>query len=389
MTNKVLVNVFAGVLLCGCNLLGGGLHVEPIATTAQAPGNVAVYVTVADGDKPVTGLNASDFKIYEDGQEVTKGQSQQTLLPRDSVAVHRTLLLVDMSGSITAGQTRTQIATATIKFVSRLRKNQPVTVYAFDGGTHINLIGEFPKVAQSMEGAEDVEEIEKLENYTSTDPSSNLRSAVVDALKRLDTRLNSTAKPVRVGTLVVFLRGPDLAGRVEEHEMQEALDETKHRVYAIGLEDSNSRPGNIGRDATFMAPSMASLGKAFDDAATRIEESFDGSYLLAYCSPARGGERTLRIEVSTDNAEGEEIRGDFRTEFDATGFGAGCSPTTTPRFTKAWARTDEEEEDKDKDRPARSRRAPAAAPAGAAPQEAPPKEKPAAEPPPESDGYAP
>jgi hypothetical protein len=137
-----------------------------------------------------------------------------------------------------------------------------------------------------------------------------------------------------------------------------------------------------------MTTSMASIGKAFDDAASRIEDSFDGSYLLAYCSPARGGERRLRVEVTTNNAEGEEVQGKFTTEFDATGFGAGCSPTTTPRFTKAWARTDEEEEDKDKDRPARSRRAPAAAPAGAAPQQPPPKEKPA-EPPPESDGYAP
>ena len=59
-----------------------------------------------------------------------------------------------------------------------------------------------------------------------------------EAVSQLDTRLMATQKPLRVGSLVVFARGADLAGRVTEAKMREVLSETKHLLFAIGVKDA-------------------------------------------------------------------------------------------------------------------------------------------------------
>ena len=92
----------------------GGLRVETVATSVQKPSNVAVYVAVSKGPgkDPALGLSERSFHVSEDGQALSPEQSQQVLLPRDMAAVHRALLLVDMSGPVTVGDTRQTIAMA-------------------------------------------------------------------------------------------------------------------------------------------------------------------------------------------------------------------------------------------------------------------------------------
>src|SRR6201999_140197 len=120
-----------------------------VATSAQKPANVAVYLAISKDDAPLTGLSEKNFHVFEDGQELTPEQTQQILLPRDQAAVHRALLLVDMSGPVTEGDTRHQIAMAAARFVSRAHNAQQLTVYGFYGGPSIKLMGEF---AQGTEG---------------------------------------------------------------------------------------------------------------------------------------------------------------------------------------------------------------------------------------------
>src|SRR5579864_4072695 len=78
-----------------------GLQLTPIKSAQQRPSNVAVYFKVqsASGD-PVGGLSADSFRIYEDGQLVSQYESKQTIVNPEVTAVHYTLLLVDMSGSV-------------------------------------------------------------------------------------------------------------------------------------------------------------------------------------------------------------------------------------------------------------------------------------------------
>jgi hypothetical protein len=342
MKQNLLVSLAAAWLSTGC-MLFGGLHVEPVATSAQKPGNVAVYVSVRQGDHSTGALFEKNFHISEDGQELSLEQTKQALLPRDMVAVHRALLLLDLSGPIGVGETRQRIAEAAARFVSKAHVAEPVTVYGFDGGPALSLLGEFPQ------GTEDIAEIPGLSTYTQTDPSSNLHSAVIEAMSQLDARLMVTQKPVRIGTLVVFARGPDLAGRVPEGKMYDALSETKHHVYAIGVKDvPGFRPGRIGRAGTFEAESQDSLLRAFDEAGAQVAETVGRYYLLSYCTPARAGQRHVRIKVVGTDEAGKEISGSMSTEFDASGFTSGCDPTQRPRFVAQATPSPPSDEEKSK-----------------------------------------
>jgi hypothetical protein len=107
--------------LGGCAVFNGlfnGLAVKSVATSVQKPSNVALYLSVSDGDKPITDLTEQNFQILENGQPVDPEQSGLTLLDRKQVAVHRVLLLVDMSGKAGEKATRAAIARAAAGFVA-------------------------------------------------------------------------------------------------------------------------------------------------------------------------------------------------------------------------------------------------------------------------------
>ncbi|HVU02321.1 MAG TPA: hypothetical protein VHE30_11245 [Polyangiaceae bacterium] len=375
-----LFGLFASLLMPGC-MLFGGVRVEPVATSVQKPSNVAVYMAVSQGQEPALGLSEQSFQVSEDGQPLTAEQSRQVLLPRDMVAVHRALLLVDMSGPIAEGDTRKTIAMAVARFVTKAHQTQPVSVFAFDGGAQIRSIGEFP------EGNDEIAEIPALESYTSQDTSSNLNGAVIEAIAQLDARLMTAQKPIRVGTLVVFARGPDLAGRVTEGKMREALSDSKDLVLAISSKDAPGfRASSIEKDGAFEAESMASILDPFDRAGERAASLVNRYYLLSYCSPARAGKRRFKIVVTTKNDEDKEIQGSMSGEFDADGFGSGCDPTTRPRFVQTARPDEDEQKDKEKsDRPAKGSSKSAKPPAENA---AAPADEDAVAPPPDKPGYA-
>src|SRR5450759_902329 len=90
--------VTCATLVAGC----AGLKLQMVDRSVQRPSNIAVYFTVdtTRGD-PVADLTPADFHIYEDGRPVSLFESKQTILQPEVAAAHYTLLLVDMSGSVT------------------------------------------------------------------------------------------------------------------------------------------------------------------------------------------------------------------------------------------------------------------------------------------------
>lgn len=372
MNRSWLACATVAMLTQGC--MFGGLHVDQVATSAQKPANIAVYMAVSKGDTPVLGLTEKNFHIVEDGMDLTPEQTQQTLLPRDDAAVHRAVLLLDMSGPVTEGETRHQIAMAAARFVARAHVTEPVTVYAFDGGASIRLIAEFPQ------GIEDVAELPQLESYTPADSSSNLNSAIVESLAQLDARLMSAQKPLRMGTLVVFARGPDLAGRVSDSKLNEALDESKHLMFAISLKDAQGfHAGRVGRTGTFEVENMASLLNSFDKAGERVANTVAAYYLLSYCTPARAGQRSVRIRITTTDEEGKELSGSTTADIDASGFTSGCDPKEKPRFVGKAAPAPVSAA-KETPAPPESESHPPSSSSPSSPSPAPSKEKPSSKP---------
>jgi len=302
------------------------LDVDSPGHSVQKPSNVAVYLSVSEGSTPITDLTEQNFAVFENEQLISPDESKLVLLDRELAAHHRTLLLVDVS-SAKDEATRNKLARAVAGFVAAVRKNQAVTVYAFDGGADLKSIGDFSK------GEGGPNELPELAGHASKDPSRNLHGAVQNGLKELGARLMTQQKSIRVGTLVVLTAGPDLAGRVSAEQLQQAIDASPYQmlVVAVGQEGSFD-PSALGRHGSLWAPSLAGSGPTLEEAAGKVDELMERHYLLAYCSPARAGVRRVRVEITRQGTEGEERKGSIEFEFDASGFGPGCDSSTPPRF---------------------------------------------------------
>jgi hypothetical protein len=299
--------------------------------TQQKPSNVAIYfkVETQQGD-PVGGLTADQFHIYEDGQLVSQYESKQTILNPEVAAVHYTLLLVDMSGSVSQSGSSDSVAQAVGTFTDRVEKQQKVAIYAFDGSPDLYPIVPFTDQAGSARAG-----VAQLATFKPKDPSTNLNGAIVKALDTLDGALGKATQPLKFGTLVVFTDGTDRANRVPESTMKQHIREKPFDVYAIGLGAEIKPPQleEIGKSGTAMAADKNAIVKAFDDVGARVEAKTKSYYLLSYCSPSRAGKHEVRIEAQYKQPQSNnEDKGSLTTDFDATGFAPGCDPNTPPSF---------------------------------------------------------
>lgn len=339
----------AGLLPVGC---GPQLQVTRLNSDQKKPNNVWVFFTVEEKDgEPVAGLAAEDFAIYEDDKLVSTFESQQTIQNPDVAAVMYTLLLLDMSGSITESGSADTVVDAAQGFVDRVGQSQKVAVYAFDGGKDIRSVVRFTEAKGSVEGG-----LEGLRTYKARDPSTNLHGAIVDGLDVLREALDKDKRPLKFGTLVVFSDGTDRAARVSREEMLEAIDDPEYgdfEIFAIGVgaEIEEQSLGEIGRDGTELVEDEASVQLAFEKVAQRIEAHSKRFYLLSYCTPARNGEHTVRIEAQADrNPSGKpRKKGDVSWTFDASGFGPppDCDPNRQPAFKLDENLTEPEDGDED------------------------------------------
>ncbi len=375
-----------------CSLLASavgcaGLQLTSIKMTQQKPSNVAVYFKVrAQGGDPVPGLTADKFRIYEDGQLVSQYESKQTILNPEVAAVHYTLLLVDMSGSVTESGTTPDLIAAVTAFTDRVEKQQKVAIYAFDGSADLYPIVPFTDQPGSARAG-----AQQLASFKPKDPSTNLNGAVVKALDELDNSLGKARQPLKFGTLVVFTDGTDHANRVSESDMRQHIREKPFDVFAIGL-GAEIRPPQleaVGKSGTALAADKNAIVKAFDDVGAKVDARTKSYYLLSYCSPARAGKHEVRIEAALKDPDGQnEKTGSLKSDFDATGFAPGCDPNTPPTFdvTKGdelapppddGKRSDKSDKDRKDARPAPGK--PSVAPAArAAPAALPPPPPPAA-----------
>ena len=312
--------LLGAMLSLGCSLLGG-VQVETVDVSVQKPSNVALYVEVTDGDEPVTNLEPKHFKVYENGELLSPRQIGRTLLPAETVTDQEVLLLMDLSNDPAPDQ-RELHARSAEAFVRKLVPSVPVRVRAYDGGPTLLTVADFPRGSTRVA-------VPELTRIKSRDASRNLNGAITLGLAALDGR--KSGKPIKLGTLVVFARGPDLAGRVSDEALSDALHSTKSEVLGIVIgPDTNELdflPGSVVH-----AQDGDALPIAFEEAGSRVAALHAKYYLVAYCSPARAGQRSVRVEVVYTDIEGKEKSGSTAYELDANGFSAGCKPESLPRF---------------------------------------------------------
>ncbi|MEZ4451592.1 MAG: VWA domain-containing protein [Nannocystaceae bacterium] len=304
-----------------------------IDSSYEKPNNVWVFFTVEKGDEPVAGLEAKDFEIYEDGALVSEFESKQTIQNPEVAAVMYTLLLLDVSGSITEAGEADKLVDAAKQFTEQVGKTQKVAVYAFDGEEKLHPVVPFTETQGRAEGG-----LETLRTYKPKDPSTNLHGAVILGIRELKLALDKDQKPLKFGTLVVFSDGSDRAARYSREEMNNELnkeDYGNYEMFAIGVgaEIAKAKLDDIGRDGTELASDDASVKTAFETIAKRIEAHTKRFYLLSYCTPARKGEH--EVEIVAKSEKDPKGKGSLTDNFDAAGFGPPpeCDPNRLPKFS--------------------------------------------------------
>jgi len=315
----------AALILCLLSACGPGLKLTRIEATHRRPANIAVYFSVETRDgEPVADLIASDFNIYEDDKLVSVDESRQTIVNPEVAAAHYTVLLVDMSASVTESDKLDLIVRASTDFVAEVENYQRVAVYAFDGSSKIH-----PVMAFTKSGQRTSEGLMKLADFKTKDPSTNLHGAIVQALTILDGSLKRAKAPLKFGTLVVFTDGTDRAARVSQQEMLDAIEGSDHSLFAIGVgnEIDDATLSRIGESGYIRVEDSSSVADAFKEIGERIVGFTRRYYLLSYCSPARAGQHQVTVEAVSDDAKGS-----LSYEFDAKRFSADCDPNVPPPF---------------------------------------------------------
>lgn len=321
----------AVALVTSLSLAGCALTVTRLNSAQKKPNNVWVFFTVEKGDEPVAGLQAEDFQIYEDGDLVSVYESKQVIQNPEVAAVMYTMLLLDVSGSITESGSTDSLVDAAELFTDRVGKTQKVGVYSFDGDKEIRSVVPFTEAQGAALGG-----LESLRTYKAKDPSTNLHGAVIEGLKELRKQLDKEKKPLKFGTLVVFSDGTDRAARFSRDEMKGEIIKEQYKdyeMYAIGVGAEIKKAGldDIGRDGTELVTNQAEVKSAFERVAERIEKHTKRFYLLSYCTPARKGKHAVRITANSKDPKG---KGSLEWDFNADGFGPppDCDPNAPPSF---------------------------------------------------------
>src|SRR5215831_274821 len=165
-----------------------GLKLQMVDHSVHRPSNVAVYFSVETRNgQPVANLTPQDFKIYEDKQPVSILESKQTILNPEVAAIHYTLLLVDMSGSVVDSGDMPALIQAASTFGDRVGPYQKVAVYTFDGSPHLTPVVSFGGNVRAG--------IHVLSTRRPKDPSTNLNGAVIEGVKALNHQMESAPVP--------------------------------------------------------------------------------------------------------------------------------------------------------------------------------------------------
>ncbi|MFT4647149.1 MAG: hypothetical protein ACI87O_003059 [Planctomycetota bacterium] len=276
------------------------------------PGRMSVLVQVLDelGD-PVSGLTNDNFELFEDGQVVSRTESQQQLLPRPRVFRSFSHLLLDLSGSVTqtpqGQQSEIDAALRFIELVTQAEENY-LAISFFFGGQDIApaLLDDLTPLGFSNNATLLTEAVENVDLIQVTSTSTNLYGAILDGLGTLDDALISSQSVVEFQslTLVTFTDGTDQAGLFALQDVTNFLDLSPNRynlqAIGVGTEIDTQTLAGIGPNGWLLADNLDSLTETFGQVGNYVRDLANSFYLVGYISPKVHStvQRTLRVQAS-------------------------------------------------------------------------------------------
>ncbi|MEX2466258.1 MAG: VWA domain-containing protein [Gemmatimonadota bacterium] len=297
--------------------------IEILDTTTEAPAKVLVTFQIATEDgEPVPNLPVSAFELLDNGQSDSNLESSKAFQPKPGRFQTSVALLLDMSGSITGSDALSSLKTAAVAFVDKSLEASGVAVgvWWFDGGADLVQLTEFTDDAVELKTA-----INELTEDVTRDNSTNLNGAIQQGIGIVEQRMQDGAAGgvTQAGALVVFTDGTDQANRVLASTALSAVEGSSVATYSIGLrgEIDETFLSRIGRSGSAFADNSESLLDQFSGIGGQLAAMANSVYVLAYCSPRRGGvSNDLTIRLRFEGREAEAT-----TTYPAVNFAGGCT----------------------------------------------------------------
>jgi VWFA-related protein len=239
---------------------------------------IRVPVSVLRGGEHVRGLSREDFRLFQDGREVSAFEVDQYF---DSYAWLAVSLVLDRSGSM-KGRPLAESKRAIGEFLQVLGRRDRASLITFDEEVRVRAsFGTSRNQVRARTG-----EVE-------TGGDTALRDAIVQAAGRL----GDIEAPRRA--MVVLTDGRDTASGTSSDEVLQALREASWRCFTVGLGSEINAPflrqvAEAGDGSFFRAPSPEDLTEVY----RRIARELESQYLLTYRLPgASEGSASRPVEA--------------------------------------------------------------------------------------------
>ena len=297
------------------------------------PAKVSVFFKVertADGT-PVAGMTDKDFTIYETNKSnnstklISTDEAARQISPRAQKFVYSTLLVLDLSASVT-NNNLSNLKSASKQFInSVIPANNDGSVQIgiswFDGENKLHELQGFTGNKTNLLAA-----IDAINANISKDNSTDLYGAVIKGVDYINNVFRTYQNDDRTyaASIVVFTDGTDQAARFTLEQSLTAVNSADKKItfYSIGLgsEIDESVLKKIGKNGFAFAENTTKLVETFDRITKQVFDDANSYYLFEYCSPKRNGTHRVKIEGVYQN-----LKGSTATDFDANGFTGGCT----------------------------------------------------------------
>jgi hypothetical protein len=264
--------------LTGC---AGGLRVKQIEAAQEKPANVLLFFKVTSGGlSGVPGLQESAFNVKEDDHFITPGVDRVIVNP-DLRSAQTTMILVDLGGRPSPEELEA-LAASTSALVDKIGSSRRVAIYALDGAETPFPLAPFGASTDALKAA-----AAKIPAYKTRDPSLDLNGGYVAALHVLKQATPPSSGP-RIANLVLFVRGPDRASRLDLRGVASEVRKTEIDVrrFAVGYgpDTEKAKLDPFADDAVVHAATSSSLSDAASKIGDAIDERGRSFYLLSYCT---------------------------------------------------------------------------------------------------------
>jgi len=331
--NVISIFLAAIFVLSSCNkdenngpILTEGLNLIIQNEFESLPAKVSVFFKVETlKGEPVADLTDSDFTISENDKLISEDEGARQISPRAQQFAYSTLLILDLSASVTNNNLPRLKEAAQLFINSVIPEDNDgsieIGISWFDGEDKLHQLHDFSSDVTSLLNA-----IDSITPDISQDNSTDLYGAVTKGVSRINTVFWEYQNDDRISaaSMVIFTDGTDQAARYTEESALESVARADEKVafYTIGLgsEIDESVLGKIGRSGSIFAENTNQLIETFEQIAGKVSADANSYYLFEYCSPKRNGQHDVTIQAIYEN-----LRGAVTTQFDATGFGGGCS----------------------------------------------------------------